>query len=486
MTEINIALLLLAALVAMSNWRRGLALALITAIVQDPLRKLTPDEPVYLVVFTGVVFLAACAGSLFSGVPLAPSSIHDWRRTLSLPVTLLLILICVQAVRSYLLFNNVMLPAIGLLTYLIAVPAVVFAYQFAVRGGPGAIKGFLKLYAVCMLAALTTVYLEYAGFDWPIFGEVGAGLTIYNLGTVMKAHSGLFRASEIAAWHAATCACFLVLLATERKLDGRTVLFAAIVLAFVVGVGVLTGRRKMLVEIVIFVSVYAALLAYFKGEATKLAFAAIGIGLVAYVGLVAFSEPETATIYAQEPSDYQLYLMRSKSVFADVPDRVMELGIAPVTWAYDQFGLFGAGLGVGTQGTQYFGGGGGIAGAAEGGLGKIMLELGAPGLVLIVWLGIVFWRHVVRIMRLAAATSPSLARLSFGLMAFLVANVSAFSVATQAFGDIFVLLMLGSTIGFLLAIPVLVRRQQPVPAPAGIGTGIGVRRRPVPSYARIR
>jgi hypothetical protein len=52
-----------------------------------------------------------------------------------------------------------------------------------------------------------------------------------------------------------------------------------------------------------------------------------------------------------------------------------------------------------------------------------------------------------------------MARLSFGLFGFLVANVAAFSVGTQVYGDLFILLILSWTVGFLLAVPVLVERQ---------------------------
>jgi hypothetical protein len=61
-------------------------------------------------------------------------------------------------------------------------------------------------------------------------------------------------------------------------------------------------------------------------------------------------------------------------------------------------------------------------------------------------------------MRVASRHSPRIARLSFGLFSFLVANLAAFSVATQAYGDLFVLLMLSWTLGFLLVVPVLVER----------------------------
>jgi hypothetical protein len=136
-------------------------------------------------------------------------------------------------------------------------------------------------------------------------------------------------------------------------------------------------------------------------------------------------------------------------------------------WAYESFGLFGAGLGVGTQGTHHFGGGGDIgAGPAEGGLGKVTLELGIPGLFVFGWLAISVFIHFWRIMRTASRISPRVARLSYALFSFLVANAAAFSVATQAYADLLILLILSWTLGFLFAVPVLlereVRARQPV------------------------
>jgi hypothetical protein len=126
-------------------------------------------------------------------------------------------------------------------------------------------------------------------------------------------------------------------------------------------------------------------------------------------------------------------------------------------WAYESFGLFGAGLGTGTQGAQHFGAV--DTGAAEGRLGKITVELGIPGLFVMGWLAILLLRHLWRIMRAASRHSRRLARLSFGLCSFLVANVAAFSVATQAYGDFFILLILSWTLAFFLAVPVLVERE---------------------------
>jgi hypothetical protein len=54
-----------------------------------------------------------------------------------------------------------------------------------------------------------------------------------------------------------------------------------------------------------------------------------------------------------------------------------------------------------------------------------------------------------------ARLSPQHARMAFGFLAFLVANAATFSVATQAYSDLFILLILGWCLGFLLAMPQL-------------------------------
>ena len=195
----------------------------------------------------------------------------------------------------------------------------------------------------------------------------------------------------------------------------------------------------------------------------KLGIALVGAALVGYIGLAAELREGVSGPVDAESLGYSLYVQRSQTVFRDVPSRFVDLGIAPVMWAYDRFGPLGAGLGVGTQGTQHFSGA--ISGAAEGGLGKITVELGIPGLFVMGWFAIALFRHLWRIMQAASGLSPRMARLSFGLFSFLVANVAGFSVATQAYGDIFILLILSWTLGFLLVIPVLlereVREQQP-------------------------
>ena len=234
-------------------------------------------------------------------------------------------------------------------------------------------------------------------------------------------------------------------------------------IALLIGVGILTGRRKPVVEVAVFASTYLVLWFVLQRGVEKLGIVLAIIGLVGF-GWLAGLLNDRPVYVDQETLSYYRYVDRIGGVFEDVPTRFTELGIAPITWAYDTYGLFGAGLGVGSQGTQYFGGGG--AAAAEGGLGKITLELGIPGLLLISWFAILVFNYLWRIMVDASEVSPRIARLSYGLFSFLVANIAAFSVATQAYGDIFILLILSWTLGFLLAVPVLLAKELQTQQPA--------------------
>ena len=463
MTTLALGFLVIPVFLAIVEWRLAFLLCLATAILQDPLRKLTPGQPVFFIGFVCIVFAAAFMGALVRGVPMSPYKVFESYPRLARPMWILLLLIILEAFNSYARFGNPVISLIGLLTYLLPLPAIVFAYQLVVREGVTPIYQFMKAYVVCIGLALTTVYLEYAGYDWPVFGQVGGNMIMYDkyVGVIIP-HSGIFRASEIAAWHAMACACFIVLLMTLRKINFSSLLIVMVAVGLLMGIGILTGRRKMVVEVVVFISAYSILWIILQKGIAKLGVILTIAGVIGCVWLVGqLNEQEYS---GDEFLNYNVYVDRAKTVFEDIPSRVVELGIAPVTWAYDSYGFFGAGLGVGTQGTQYFGGGG--AGAAEGGLGKITLELGIPGLFVITWLAISILLHLWQIMRAASEISPRIARLSYGLFAFLVANGAAFSVATQAYGDLFILLILAWTIGFLLAIPVLlereVRAQQPI------------------------
>jgi hypothetical protein len=464
MTQLTIVLMMLTGMLTMLDWRKGLTMCVLVGIAQDPLRKLAPGQPIYYVILVGVVFAIAWIRAALVKVPLTPSAIQGWRRNLKTPFSLFMLLVLAQALHSYVRYGSALMTGIGLLVWLAPIPAVMMGYQFAKRRGLHGVKRWMLLYCVVASLALSGVYLEYAGYDWRSLGEVGEGQILYTAGGAIKSHSGFFRSSETAAWHTATIACFAFLLFAGKRLTVPKFSVAVALITVLVTLGILTGRRKMLIEIMVFISVYFFFVAWLQRGMARLAMVLLIMGAIGYIGIVGFVDPDlvsrpqspaSASLDDDQPK-YRGYAERGKTVFADLPARVNQLGVQPIEWAIYHHGFMGAGLGTGSQGT------GNVAeaqsinrGAAEGGLGKVVMELGVPGLFMVAWLIFALGKHLRQQIAATARLSAPHARQAYGLIAFLVANTAAFSVATQAYSDLFILLMLGWALGFLLAMPVL-------------------------------
>src|SRR5262249_52553307 len=135
-------------------------------------------------------------------------------RQLAVSFLVLAVLIIVQAFNSYIRFENPPMTLIGLATYLLPFLSIAFAYQLVFRQGQYPINQFMKWYIVCIAIALTTVYLEFLGYRSPVLGQVGKFFVVFDqaTGAILQSSSGIFRASEIAGWHAMTAACFLLTL----------------------------------------------------------------------------------------------------------------------------------------------------------------------------------------------------------------------------------------------------------------------------------
>jgi hypothetical protein len=468
-----VALVLPAAAVAVADWRKGLFAMLVVAFLQDPARKLAADKPVYFTVLVGVVFavvyLRAQSNRLF-----LPTQIPGWKHFLRLPSMLILLMLLVQAVNSILRYGNPMITGISALSYLAPLPAMLAGYWFAVKEGRAGVVRWMTAYLAGAIVVLPGILLEYLGIDWRVLGDVGEGFQLFQQDTILTAHAGFFRASEVAAWHTATVVCFLVLLSSLRKLSARQIAGVVAIAVGLLALGILTGRRKIFVEIVIFLSVYVSLLMLFGRGGVRLASAVFFGGLLAYGAIALWVVEKPAEYAGNEAPRYQRYAERSASVGTDVADRVVGLGIETVQWAVEGYGWLGGGLGIASQGAQHFGGGAEVyGGAGEGGLGKITAELGVPGLVIAIWFGVAALRYGRTVLKFVSGRSPQVERLAYGLAAFLVANLAVFLVATQVFGDLFVLLILGLASGFFVATPVLAEREHAQrsavrgPSPAG-------------------
>ena len=127
--------------------------------------------------------------------------------------------------------------------------------------------------------------------------------------------------------------------------------------------------------------------------------------------------------------------------------------VGTLKWAYIRNGFFGSGAGVGSQGAQHFGGGYAlVGGSAEGGIGKVMAELGIPGLIVFLWLFIALMRYIKWILDKSKNRNFLECRLIYGLVSFLLANAIVFIVAHQVFGDMYVLFLLSFMLGSVLGL----------------------------------
>jgi hypothetical protein len=216
---------------------------------------------------------------------------------------------------------------------------------------------------------------------------------------------------------------------------------------FLVGAVVLSGRRKILVEIVLYVAMFGSLLLYFRRGAGKLALYSAVLGIMFFlVGNQYISSRESPGIIG--------YVDRRFDLQEDMENRFYSATVRAFGNVVARNGFFGAGAGMGSQGSQYFGGGSAVVGwSAEGGIAKLLAELGVPGLALFTWLSVAAARYFWYLMRRVSSLHLRHARLTYGLAAFLGTAIVVYAVAHQAYGDAFVLQNIGWGVGFLVAMP---------------------------------
>lgn len=425
-------------------------LAIPVGFLQEPLRKIASGQPVsfqlaVVVVFTIGMLAAISRFGMPNLRPLTGTSKHT-RALLSFFVAL----VFVQAVHSLMRFGTPMVPLIGLLSYLLPIPALWVAYQFARTSQD--IRQLLLLYVIIGAVMISGVFASYYGINSEIFKQIGdSPMVVYHHEVgVVELYCGFLRTPEVAAWHSAAIGCLAAVLAMTFRKPIYTAL-APIIFSTAFFSVVLTGRRKALAIMVLFVFVYLGGLLMARRRSSKVA-ALVTITVAALiVGAVLLMAPENSA-----PSPH---LDRSATAFGDAWDRFEQLGINTIAWGYNAGGILGLGTGAGAQGTQHVAGMRAL-GAAEGGLGRITVELGPLGLILCIACAVAVAKQVRRCIGAASHHSSELLRLELGLIAFVAANVPVFIGAAQIFGDPFILLLLGLLLGFVLAAPRIIRNAE--------------------------
>lgn len=427
--------------VAYINWRNGIVALLVIGVLQDPLRKLTPDAPASYILWSGgifgvIVILAWLNKAIKNARPLSLGS-----QRLQNAWQAFFLLIVFQSLNSFVRWDSVPLVVLGLVFYLTPVVALLLSIAY-VKSEKEMLK-FIRAYTLIMVPAALTVYLSAWYPDvWPVLRDVGSfnnnALVIYDFGEALESYPGLFRVGEIAAWHAATASCFLIILMRRYPSVFFKVL-GAVLIVLLVGAIILTGRRKMIMALSIFLFMQWGLLIRYKHGGGRQG------AIIMLLGLMC----SFVFVLLDEGINTNSYVLRGKTVFQDAGDRLL-LSYRLMESALYRSEWIGLGAGVTSQGSRFVGIESGASGAAEAGTGMIVVELGVPGALVLLWLVVAMARRLFSIFERLARNDEKLLYYAVSFFALLVANMGTFLNATQIYSDPFVLVVLGLIAGFLI------------------------------------
>ncbi len=450
MVAVFFLILIVAIMASVTSHRNAIVAIFAIGFLQDPFRKLVLGEPIYFIVTVGLVFGAVFLATLQrQGVNGLREPFVGWSSQVNRPIIFFLMILGIQFIHSSLRYGNPIVSAIGLLSYTAPFFAIVVGYFLVTQARN--IRSFMKLYISIGVVLTVTVMMSFVGFDYQIFKEVGSGLLIYDQGTVLRSFSGFMRTGEIAAWHIATACCFIIILFFSSK-RRPPILIVCLLVLFMMAAIALTGRRKMLMLVTLFTVIYGLGFSFYRRK--------LSVNYLISASLLVLAIWAAAQFFASGGDSVSNYIARGTSVYGSATTRAFELGFKPLGWAINRVGLFGGGLGIASQGSQFFNVSNVAGGSGEGGLGKIMVELGLPGLIAAFWLSLAFAKYINAAIRLSAQHFVPLhiLPLMLGIACFLLVNVMTFAVATQVYGDFFILIIIGLLAGFLFALPKLVVR----------------------------
>lgn len=448
--------MLLAVTVALADWRRGWLLALLVAVLQDPTRKMTAGTPVALTMSVVVIYVVV----LFSAQRQMQQGFAEFSLRISRvwnAVAMMVFFVLLAAMNGLFTYGleHWKVPALSLFIYCAPLPAVILGFVYAQREEH--IVDFLKFYAVVTTFALIGTPLEYIGVQNAAIGLVGMpeSYVRHLPGIQIKVLSGFYRAPDIMGWHAATLASVGVIMALRNRLFAKSWPWL-LVASWGFFNTLISGRRKAIYMFVVFAGVLVW--RYFR----RLQFAQVmsfALGLLLLFGIVRYTATsERGAVYARGATTTRSEVLQR-----------LEGGFMSTI---ETFGIMGAGLGTATQGVRHLLGNDQNIGWQEGGLAKLAIEVGVPGVLAALFLAWVLFRTLLRIT--AAPDLPGSSQLMrVSLFALFVTNVVQFMVSAQAYSDAVLTLLTAFFLGCLFATGVLDERyaaaqkqQQPEGTPA--------------------
>lgn len=450
-TIVFFAMLVLAMAVALVDWRMGWILAVFCGVLQDPARKLTPGTPVVMTLSIVFVYLII----IFVRQQTIKAHAAEMMRRfpqMYLASMILFIALMLAAVNGLFTFGIELwkVPALSLFLYLIPIPAIVLGYIYPQREAQ--IVRFFVFYAALTTVALIGTPLEYFNVKSGALGMVALpeGFIRQLPGLEIRILSGFYRAPDIMGTHAAMLSAIGIAMAMRASLRRAWPWIA------VAGWGFLncmiSGRRKAIYMVLVFALAFVWRYMRRLTLAQVVIFALVGVAMLTVVRKM--KSDEAASVYVQGAT---------ATTREEILGRIEGGSLATI----DQFGVFGAGLGTATQGVRHLTGNDVNVGWQEGGLAKLTMELGVPGILAALALGFVLFRLLLKITSFPdePASTQIIRATLFGLF---VAHVVNFIVSAQTYSDATITLLAGFFLGNLLGTSALEQRQltpqQPAPA----------------------
>jgi hypothetical protein len=432
-----------ATLVALGNWRRGIFGFIVIALLQDPVRKLVPGAPAFLVmsttpVLTAMIFQAFC---LRSGIW------ADLRRNfprLSKAIFLFVLAMLPPAALSATYgAGSWQVTLIGAFSYGSLLLSMLLGYLYPRREKD--LTRLLTFYVICASIMLIGTPLEYFNIfpGWLALGTKAMDMVWlrYLPGVTVKMVAGFFRSPDVMGWHASTVTMFSLILALRSRGSAR---YAWIALAvWGVAGNIFCGRRKMIMMLPVFAGALSWVYWRLRNRLKT------AIRLATIVSVLVLSIVGTVTIYTLFSPD-ETFMQYYTHNPGDIYKQADAHGIGEVTETFRQSGWFGEGLGSATPGIHNLS----VERPRtwqEGGIARIAVELGAPGLLLFFYLGYSLLRSILDVMfKRSDCNSPAFT-IYVGLFAIMVANGCAFVVSGQIFGDPFIISFFSFLIGITLS-----------------------------------
>ena len=441
------AFVVLAMSVALVDWRRGWLLAVLCAVLQDPARKLTPGTPVAMTLSIILIYSVV----LFGAQSALQLNLREFARRFTgvkVAAALLFIFLFLAAVNGLATFGleNWRGPALALFIYCAPIPAVILGFTYLQNEEQ--IFAFFRFFAAITSVAMIGTVLEYLNFPWRALGTVA--LTESNLrflpGIEIRMLSGFYRAPDIMGWHAATLTMIGIAM-TLRTGPLRRSWPWVIVMSWGFLNCLISGRRKAVYMVAVFAAAF--LFRYIRRLTFTQATTFIIAGLALLLVVRKVGQDAEANVYTRGAAT------TSTEVFQRLEGGAIE--------TIQQFGLMGAGLGTATQGVYHVVSSNAAEkqGWQEGGLGKLTMELGLPGLLAVMVFGFSMLSVMLRISGHPdePGSSQFIRATLFGIV---IANVVEFFVSAQAYSDAGLTLITAFFVGCLLATALLDERQASV------------------------